>query len=353
MTKADKLKQALVFDIKKTFILVIVLLFSVISLCFILIIYDFYHPLSRTINNAEYISGNLYGFLPLAFMMSILFISKLNRIKNEKNKRYDRIELGIIILVVLFSIIALFRVIDIGMMVMFGSSFFSRGPLRRFASVSFHILFYFSLSIILLFTSGLFFRKNGLKAFFPIYIIPSFYSLNADLIMRSNEYAAFSFFYPVYQFILEFGRMETIFIGALLNLFNFKAAVFTGTFPYRLILGGTFYSINLPCIGWEGIMGYTIIFLNFLIDIEKNNKMRLIWGVLGLIGTIFVNIFRLTIIFIAGELWDVKAAMLLHQHMGDFIFIIWIFVFIFFIDKYKKTKFVPVLDKVKSLLNLQ
>lgn len=358
MVKADKLKASLIFDVKKTFVLVTILLFSVLSLFFILIISGYYIPLSRTLANVEYVSGTLYRFLPLAFMMSILFISKLNKVENENTKRYTALNLGLTTLIAIFSIIVLFRVLDIGMMLLFSSSSYSQGTLRRFASISFQIIFFFSVSLVLLLTSGVFFKKNGLQTFFPIYIIPAFYSFNADLIMRANLFDAFSFFYPAYQFILEFGKIETMLVGALLNLLNFNAVVSTGTFPFRLILRNAIYSIDLPCIGWEGIMGYSIIFLNLLLDLENNTKMRLIWGLLGLIGTIFVNIFRLTLIFIMGELFNVQAALLIHQNIGDFIFIIWIFLFIFLIDGFKKGKFakarfIHAFEKVQARLNLK
>jgi exosortase/archaeosortase family protein len=346
-------RHLLTLDKKTTFIIVVVSLFSLLSLHLALIYSGIYTPISHTLDNADYVSGILYEFLPLAFMISILLYLKLDTYEIENDKHFDKFGFGVIISVIVLFVIILFRVIDSTLMITFAGSTYFYGLNRKFTAISFHILFYSALSIILLTVVGLFFNKKGLKTLLPIYIIPIFYSLNADLILKSNVYAPFSVFYPVYQFILEFGRIETLFIDSFLKLFSFNVTVFVKTFPYRLFLGSTIYSIDLPCIGWEGIMGYTIIFLNFLTDLVKSNKMRLFWGVLGLIGTIFVNIFRLTLIFIAGELWNVEAAVLIHRHGGDIIFIAWIFFFIFIIAKIKNINSTRVFVRLKSILNLQ
>ncbi|MBA7494789.1 hypothetical protein ES702_05366 [subsurface metagenome] len=337
-------------NIKKVFILVLVSIFSALSLHFVLIILNVYSPLSQNLHNPTHVSEYLYEFLPLALMIFVLFLFKLNRIKDEKIKSYNAIEIGVIITIVVFSIIAVFRFIDICIMIMFATYSYESSMFGT-TLVAFHILFYNILSLILLITIVKFFNKDGLKTFLPVLIIPAFYSLNADLIMRATEYSALSFFTPCYNFILEFGRIGILFIGWFLNLFNFGAVVFTETFPFKMFLGGTIYLIDLPCIGWEGLMGYTIIFLNLMVDIEKSKKMRLIWGVLGLIGTIFVNWFRLTLVFVVGKLFDVQAAMLIHQHLGDVIFVIWIFTFIIFIDKIKTAKIIRVFDRLITLLN--
>lgn len=343
-----ELKQV-ALNVKGLFILTIVTIFSVLSILFTLIILNFYKPVSYTLNSSLGIMGVLYEFLPLAFMICILFLFKINKIKTEKAKHFGIIEIGIILGLVVFCIIVLFRIVDVSMMVMFAT--YSHDVWLAFSNVSFRILFYNLLSLILIITIALFFNKNGLKTFFSVLIIPAFYSLNADLILTASKIPALSFFYPVYQFILEFGRMETQVITSLLNLLNFNAVCNTLSFPYTLLMGNQFYLIDLPCIGWEGIMGYSIIFVNLVLDFEISNKMKLIWSVLGLIGTMFANFFRLALIFILGDLFGVETALLVHQHGGDIIFLIWIFAFIFIINKFKDVKFGRIFGRLKSRLS--
>lgn len=323
-------------DVKRMFLIVIISLFSAISFHFALIIWNIYVPLSHTLNNPAYISAILYEFVPIALMISVLFLFRLNKIKIEKEKNYDVIGLIVIVVTVAFSVVILLREIDTTLMVMFPTGMFLHGTERRFVSISFHILFYSLLSVVLMVVVALFFKRRGLKTFLPIYIIPAFYTLNADLIMRAGEYAAFSLFYPIYQLILEFGKLETIFVVSLLNLLNVPASFSIETFPFKLMLQNNLYLIDLPCIGWEGIMGYSIIFVNFILDIEKNNKMRLVWSVLGFLGTIFVNTVRLTIIFVMGAVYGAETAMYIHQHLGDVIFVVWIFLLVLIIGKIRQ-----------------
>lgn len=332
------------------FLLILISTFSTISLSFVLSIFKVYHPVSYTLSNIDYVTAVLYEFFPLTFMIVLLIIFKLNRIKIENNRTFDLIDISVILTITILSTIALFRALDVGIMVLFPSSIYSHGYWLRFTEIVYRILFYSSLSIILGIIVGGSLRINGLKTLLPIYIIPFFYTFNADIIMRANDYALFSVFTPLYQLIIEFGKFQTTFIGSLLNFLNFKASVFTQTFPFILIVANTVYSIDLPCIGWEGLIGYTIIFLNLIIDFEKSNKMRLIWGILGFFGTIIVNTIRLTLIFIIGCVFNVQAAMLVHQHAGDIIFIIWIFAFILLINKIKKSKPIRTFERLRSRL---
>lgn len=343
-------KYLMKLDTKRMFILTSISIVSTLSIIFALILSDIYVPLVHTLNNKPIINSIIYEFLPIGFMIIVLLIIRMKDVEIKNNKYYGVIELAAVILIAMLSMFVFFRAVDVIMMLIFSSTIYSSGSMLRFTEVSFHIIFYTALSFILLVTAGVFFKKKGLISFFPIYIIPIFYTFNADVIMRASEFSLFSFFYPVYQFILEFGRLETQLVGSILNFFNIETVINVGRFPYSLFCGNTLYFVDLPCIGWEGIMGYTIIFLNLIIFIEPRNKRRLIWGILGIMGTIFMNIIRLTLIFSMGALFDVQVAVFIHQHMGDVIFIIWIFVFILIMDRFKNFKPTLFFERLKTLL---
>jgi exosortase/archaeosortase family protein len=343
-------KPLFLIDTKRLFLFSIIAASLALILNLVFILTNVYTPLSDALNSPNYISAILNEFVPIAFMIGILFYLKMSQIKLETVRRYSALETVSIIAVVVSCILVVFRSMDIVMMRGFAT--YSQGPMRGFTQVSFHILFYYVFCLSIFTITAFFVNKKDLKLFIPVLIIPAFYSLNADILLKAPQYNALSFFAPFYQFVLAFGKIETMIVGSLLNLINFRAIIYTNSFPFRLLMGSAFYLIDLPCIGWEGLMGYSIIFLNLLMDFEDNNKMRLFWGVLGFVGTILANIFRLSLILIMGELFDVQVAKLIHEHGGDIIFVIWIFVFIFIIHSYKQGKFTWIFDRLRSLLTL-
>lgn len=96
--------------------------------------------------------------------------------------------------------------------------------------------------------------------------------------------------------------------------------------------------MDLPCLGWEGVVGYTIIFLNIMIEIVKENRSRITFLALGFLGTLLVNLFRLALILGAGVTFGAPAAEAIHNHGGDFIFLLWILAFLFLIDRFTKNR---------------
>jgi exosortase/archaeosortase family protein len=111
-------------------------------------------------------------------------------------------------------------------------------------------------------------------------------------------------------------------------------------------MGGSIYIVDLPCIGWEGIVGYSIIFMNFLVEIVTKNRMRILWAVFGFFGTMGVNFIRLAIIFASGAIWGTSIADIIHSHVGDVLFLVWILGFLFLIDWFqKKNQKVPSMEE--------
>ncbi|NIQ05827.1 MAG: hypothetical protein GWO20_08930, partial [Candidatus Korarchaeota archaeon] len=69
----------------------------------------------------------------------------------------------------------------------------------------------------------------------------------------------------------------------------------------------------------------------------------------GLVGTMIVNVIRLMTIFAVGSLFDVEAAMLIHRHLGDVIFVIWIFLLVLIINQTKEISFQRIFDRLRKL----
>jgi exosortase/archaeosortase family protein len=208
------------------------------------------------------------------------------------------------------------------------------------------VTFYSILSLVLLIIPAVFYGKKGVWVLLATAIIPAFYTFNNDMVVNATKIPALAFLSPLYYFIINFGKLETIVIGGLLNLFGVTASVNTATFPCSILMGGSIYLVDLPCIGWEGLVGYSIIFMNFLVEFVTETRMRIVWAVLGFFGTMGINFIRLAIIFASGAIWGASIADIIHSHVGDILFLVWILGFLFLIDRVQKKKAkVPSSDK--------
>jgi exosortase/archaeosortase family protein len=326
-------------ELRKRHVFVLSLLSSLTTLAVLFYLYETKSLviLSPPLDLSEgYFESILFEYLPLAMAILVLVWLRLESIGGGDEKM-STVKAILVVTVSALATFAAFRVLDLVFMVMYPNQL-STVELT-FSYVWIHATYFGLFSMILFVTSTVSFELKGIKSLFTIYIIPAFYALNADLVMTSNKIPALSILYPVYVLILEIGKYEVLALGWLLNALGFTTIIYTNVFPYRLIMGGTMYSVDLPCIGWEGFVIYTIIFLNLIMYIEKENKQRLIWWGLGILGTLAVNLLRLVLIFVAGAIWGVSIAQVIHYNMGDVIFLVWIFGFTYFVYWFKKSGF--------------
>jgi len=319
---------------KTVFLLVMMVAMIALAVQFYLIESELFTPLSPVLRLPGYTSGLLNEYIPLSLTIYVLIWIKMRRLGGD---RKEKMSLAMSVLTLVSSVLAiiiLLRLVDMSVMIAYADI---RSPQETLdAMIWVHFIFYCLFSLILFGASALFFGLKGFKTLFTTSIIPAFYTLNADLIMRADRFPVLGVLYPFYLLILAFGRFETIAVGGLLNLLGMNAKVYADTFPYRIIVGNSIYLVDMPCIGWEGVMGYTIIFLNLMVEIEKKNKMRVLWGFIGFIGTLFVNLLRLVLIFVVGAVWGVSSAEMIHSRSGDLIFVLWILVFFFIITRLQK-----------------
>lgn len=318
-------------EVRRDHLLLLTLTAGLFTLAIQLFLFDLkqFTPLSPLFRLHPPYTAIFNEYTPLAITLLILIWLKIGRLQTTGDGKIPFIPLKTSIPIVFSAILTfllLFRVWDLVAMLTHPHNvdaiFIESG-----AEILMHVFLFCALSCILVgffvISDGL----NGLKTMILPSLIPAFYVFNTDVILYANQSSGFVIFHPIYQFILEVGRFETWAVGGLLNAFGVKTLVYASAFPYRIILGGTSYVVDLPCIGWEGVIGYTIIFLVLLSDFEISNKMKIFWGVLGFLGTLFVNLLRLTFIFSAGAIWGASVAEIIHQNAGDVIFLVWILVF--------------------------
>lgn len=274
-------------------------------------------------------------YTPLAVILLVLVWVKMARLTAESNNVVSfRLAALTIVFFVLVALL-FYRFWDVTAMLAYPYNV-NDMFINNNAEIWMRIFFFSSLSLILLGFFAVPYGLKGLKTMFVAIIIPAFYTFNTDVVVHANNVASFSIFYPIYNFILEVGKFETLAISNLLSLFNIRNVVSVRNFPYRIMMGGTNYLINMPCIGWEGITGYTIIFLAFMFELDISNRMKILWAVLGFLGTIGVNLVRLTLILFAGAFWGAPAADIIHTNAGDVIFLFWILAFLYFVIWFSK-----------------
>jgi len=268
-------------------------------------------------------------FAPLGITLLALVWMKMGRLTKREGRPMTVLPATLILLGSVLIALILFRGWDIIAMVShpYNVDLSISIESRVQAEIWMRIFFFSTLSVVLLVFFTVHYGRNGLKTLFLPAMIPAFYTFNTDIIVYANIIPSFSIFSPIYNFIIEFGRILTLALGGIFSTFGIQNSVYVNRFPYSVIMGGVVYIINLPCIGWEGVVGYTLIFLIFISDLEIGNKMKIFWAITGFLGTLFVNLLRITLIFSAGLIWGASVADLIHQNAGDIIFLVWILVF--------------------------
>jgi exosortase/archaeosortase family protein len=96
-------------------------------------------------------------------------------------------------------------------------------------------------------------------------------------------------------------------------------------------------AIGAPCSGIDSLMMFTGLFIFlFILDYPKLNKKAMLLALpIGLIGTYFLNILRIFLLFITGVYTSPKFAIgLFHQNIGWILFIIYFFLFWLIARKY-------------------
>jgi exosortase/archaeosortase family protein len=306
-------------------------------------------PLSPVFRSTGFNTRLISEFTPIC--LSIILLIWIKKEKFDKNKE-KKVSMLFVILTLLCSVLAtiiLLRAEDAYAMI---THPYALGPTIP-SWVWTRVIFYSLLSLQLLVISVLFYGKRGLWILLPTSIIPVFYVFNNDMVVNATKIPSLAFLHPIYSFILNFGKLETLIVGGVLDLFGVKSIVNTNSFPYSIIMGGSMYLVDLPCIGWEGIVGYTIIFMNFMVEIVTENRMRILWAILGFFGTMAVNLIRLVIIFAFGAVWGASIANIIHGHVGDIIFLVWILGFLYLIHWFLKKKQKPPSTELKHSASIQ
>jgi len=125
-------------------------------------------------------------------------------------------------------------------------------------------------------------------------------------------------------------------ITAFLSLFTTISA--RSIADYYLVgflnIGGERISVmfNPPCAGIESIILYAITCTLILPELKIGLGTKIIYTLIGLIGTFLTNAIRILIIFLSGFFFGINGLLLAHS-MGHYLFLAWMVLFWYFLLK--------------------
>jgi thaumarchaeosortase len=135
----------------------------------------------------------------------------------------------------------------------------------------------------------------------------------------------------------------------LLSLMGFHANVPSGTAvsPPSLMLQGNRLSlwgykgyiglaIYWPSSGVVSMIVYSLVILVLMVKLDAPRKRKIVYAVIGAVGTYFVNVIRITLIvlYVTYISLDFEA---FHASIGEVLFIIWIFLYLLAVINYENS----------------
>jgi len=143
-------------------------------------------------------------------------------------------------------------------------------------------------------------------------------------------------FYPYGTFTILQSFVPVTVSGAtvILNFLGYGTRTFSGgTDGLGLIVTGagekTYRAIvSWSCAGSHSLFLYSFMVLLFLRGTSISRTRKIIYVVVGAVGTFFVNILRIVAILLAGVNHGASLAATFHEFYGEFFFIAWMFIYL-------------------------
>ena len=142
-------------------------------------------------------------------------------------------------------------------------------------------------------------------------------------------------FYPYGTFtVLQSFVPVTVFgASSILNLLGYGTQTFPGGadglgLSVIGVEGSYSALISWSCAGSHSLFLYSFMIMLFLRGTSISRKRKIIYVVVGAVGTFFVNILRIVAILTAGVSGGDTLAMQFHEFYGEFFFIVWMFIYL-------------------------
>ena len=91
-------------------------------------------------------------------------------------------------------------------------------------------------------------------------------------------------------------------------------------------------SMYWPCVGILSMLIYLLVIVILMIKLNTTLRRKIIYAILGAVGTFFINVIRIFLIIYYGACISVNLR-LFHETIGEVLFIIWIVAFIFIVTE--------------------
>ncbi|MDQ3239286.1 MAG: exosortase/archaeosortase family protein [bacterium] len=96
--------------------------------------------------------------------------------------------------------------------------------------------------------------------------------------------------------------------------------------PNAMTAGGTIVYISWNCVGWQSFILFALtLFTGFQGNFTAKSKFFTL--LFGLLGTFWINVFRISFIILIAHWWGRLPAVLFHDYGGTILIIIWLFIF--------------------------
>ena len=91
--------------------------------------------------------------------------------------------------------------------------------------------------------------------------------------------------------------------------------------------GLTVLEINWPCAGILSMLIYMLVVIILMVKLRSPIKRKIIYLIIGAIGTFFINILRIFLITLAVAYTNIELR-IFHETIGEVLFIIWIMIYL-------------------------
>jgi len=177
-----------------------------------------------------------------------------------------------------------------------------------------------------------FFAPSALKeAFSAIFLILA--GISSSFIAVEAE-SFLSFIVPPFVTLL----------ASILTVFGLNA---TTTNPYTILVDGpageSSLFVSWSCVGFYSVLVFSIILVVLLFEDESGIKTKISWGIFGVLGTIVVNIVRLTLVLLVAYFYGLGIEATFHNFIGYVLFIAWLMFFLYIFSKRR-----VILQKVRA-----
>ncbi len=134
------------------------------------------------------------------------------------------------------------------------------------------------------------------------------------------------------------------FFGVRINIIDEQTLVIWGQ------KGTLKVSLYWPCVGILSMLIYFLVIIILMIKLDIPIYRKIIYTIIGAVGTFFINVIRIFLIIYYGAFINVNLR-LFHETIGEVLFIIWIVIFILAVTEWESHKRKRKAELTKKVIN--